>query len=502
MFEYRNVIVRMRLGDSDRQIARAEKMGRHKVGHIRKMVATLGWLDSSKPLPDNELIAQLLCRTPQPLTASLTSPYASMVLEWQKEGVSARAIHQTLVKDYTFLASYDSVRRFLCRHKEPATKPTMILSFTPGEAAQVDFGAGPKLKDPESGQARKTWFFIMTLAFSRHQYLEFVFDQTVETWIGCHKRAFEFFGGVPGKVIIDNPKCAITKACFHDPEVQRAYGECAESYGFLISPCPVADPKKKGIVESGVKYVKRNFLPLREFRDMADLNRQAREWVMSIAGNRIHGTTRQSPLVLFTDTEKTTLKKLPDVAPEVVTWKKCKVHGNCHVMFQKSQYSVPVATVHQYVWLRATETMVQIYHEEKLVSVHQRTKISGMVITINDHLPPSAQAYFMADPQHCLEESEKTGEQCRRLVEELFADKVLDRLRSVQGILRLGKKYGSKRLEAACARAMEHGATTYRAVKQILEKGLDAVPVQATLQDEIYSGSARFLRTSTHCRAQ
>ena len=85
----------------------------------------------------------------------------------------------------------------------------------------------------------------MVLAWSRHQYAELVRNQSVETWLGCHRRAFEHFNGVASKVIIDNPKCAITKACYHDPHVQRSYADYAEGYGFIISPCPVADPQKK-----------------------------------------------------------------------------------------------------------------------------------------------------------------------------------------------------------------------------------------------------------------
>ena len=126
----------------------------------------------------------------------------------------------------------------------------------------------------------------MTLAWSRHGYAEVVTDQKVATWLGCHRRAFEWFNGVPGRLTIDNPKCAITRACYHDPEVQRAYAECAEGYGFKIEPCPVRDPKKKGRVESAVKYVKRSFVPLREFRDLADANAQLRAWLLGPAGNR------------------------------------------------------------------------------------------------------------------------------------------------------------------------------------------------------------------------
>jgi len=101
------------------------------------------------------------------------------------------------------------------------------------------------------------------------------------------------------KLIIDNPKCAITRACYTDPDVQRSYVELAEGYGFIISPCPVADPQKKGRVESGVKYVKNSFVPLRRFRTLADANEQLTGWVWQKAGNRIYGTTYKKPLVMF-----------------------------------------------------------------------------------------------------------------------------------------------------------------------------------------------------------
>src|SRR5690606_32649382 len=187
-------------------------------------------------------------------------------------------MHAALRREHGFTGSYSAVRRMLAdlRAREPAAT-TVRLHFEPAEAAQVDFGAGPMMAD-EQGVLRRTWAFVMTLAFSRHQYVEFVWNQTVATWLGCHRRAFEWFGAVPARVIIDNAKCAIIKACRTDPVVQRAYAECAEGYGFKIDPCPPHDPQKKGIVEAGVKFVKGNFLALREFRDLADLNAQARHW--------------------------------------------------------------------------------------------------------------------------------------------------------------------------------------------------------------------------------
>ena len=182
------------------------------------------------------------------------------------------------------------------------------------------------------------------------------------TWLGCHRRAFEWFDGVPERVIIDNAKCAIVKACRHDPLVQRAYAECAEGYGFKIDACPPHDPQKKGIVEAGVKYVKGNFLPTRSFRDLADLNAQARLWVMQEAGLRVHGTTREQPLALFA-LERPLMRRLPAAAPDLGTWHRVVVHRDCHVQFDRAFYSAPFALAGKTLWLRATDTTVALYED-------------------------------------------------------------------------------------------------------------------------------------------
>ncbi len=494
--EIRHVIARMRLGESDRQIAKAGLMGRVKAGKLRLLAQDQGWLNKDSPLPANEVIERLTRKTSQAQRGqSQVLPFADQVLAWAGQGIAWTTIHQTLVRKYAFVGSYDAVKRFLRHHKQerPAT---VMLDHAPGDVAQVDFGAGPKIIDLSTGEVFGTWVFVMTLAWSRHQYAEVVWDQKVETWLGCHRRAFEFFGGVPARIVIDNPKCAITKACYHDPEVQRAYAEIAEGYGFLISPCPPRDPQKKGIVESGVKYIKNNFLPLRDFRDIADANRQLLEWIMGTAGNRVHGTTHERPLTRFAETERHFLKHLPDVAPEVVTWAGVKLHGNCHVQFEKAFYSAPFQLVHQHLWLRAGEKTVQIFHGQTLVAVHSRLRRPGGKATVNEHLPPEARAYLMQTPQWCLEHAERIGPMCRELVDQLFASRVLDNLRAAQGVLGLKKKYGPKRLEAACRRAVEHGTASYRAVKSILEKGLDMEPaaLRLSLLPDAYKGRSRFCR--------
>lgn len=500
MHEYRHIISRMRLGDSDRQISKAKLIGRNKSAELRKIAEVQGWLNPKFHLPNDEELAKVLSiKSGPPAQSSSVEPFANEVKDWVQQGVTNIVIHRALHEKHGFTGSYSAVRRFVrsLKRNEPP-EATVMLDYEPSDIAQVDFGTGTTIIDVMTGEVSKTWFFVMTLAWSRHQYVEIVTDQKVLTWLGCHRRAFEFFGGVPAKVVIDNLKAAITKACWHDPSVQRSYADFAEGYGFLISPCPPRDPKKKGIVEAGVKYVKRNFLPLKEFRSLADANQQIREWNLTTAAVRIHGTTRQQPIRLFLDTEKHLLKQLPPRPVEPAAWAKVKLHGNCHVQFEKSFYSAPYRWVRRELWLQATENSVKIFREHQLVAVHPRARKPGQKFTSDDHLPPEALAYKMQDPQWCLKQAEEIGPCCRIIIERLFTNGVLDNLRSAQGIVRtLQNKYKANRLEAACKRALFYDNPRYRTIKSILEKQLDYLeepPATPQKLSNVYTGGGTFCR--------
>ena len=497
MHHYRQALLRMRQGDSDRDIADAKIMGRRKAAQWRALAQSHGWLDAQAPLPDDEAVAAAL-QPPKRASTTVSSleEHRTKVAGWVEQGVPGTAIHQALQRQHDWRGSYSAVRRMVFAIR--ATLPpevTCRLDFAPGEAAQVDFGAGPILLHPD-GKPRRTWAFVMTLAHSRHQYLEFVWDQTVASWLGCHRRAFEWFAGVPERIVIDNAKCAITKACARDPVVQRAYAECAEGYGFKIDPCPPHDPQKKGIVEAGVKYVKGNFLPLREFRDLADLNAQAKTWVMETAGQRTHGTTRQPPLALFA-LEQPLLKPLPAIAPDLGTWHRVSVHKDCHVQLERILYSAPFALVGKTLWLRATDAAVALYEDYRHVATHPRGQRPGQRLTCKAHLPPEAQAFFAKDRQWCAIQAAEVGPQCRALIERLLADNVLERLRAAQGVLGLLKPYGAKRLEAACARALAHDSPHYRTVKTILSTKADVQGAQTDSHTPpAYAGTNRFTRAA------
>lgn len=495
MYQYRQALLSMRRGDTDRQIAQTRLLGRPKLAQLRQQALERGWLEPDSLLPDDAVLAEAFGKTRRSAsTQSPLEPHRPQITEWMQAGVSGPVILAHLQRSHGYTGSYSSVYRMMVSiaGARPA-KATVPLAFGPGEAVQVDFGAGPMLHDPASGKVRRTWAFVMTLCFSRHQYLEFVWDQKVATWLGCHRRAFEWFGGVPRRVIIDNAKCAIIKACVTDPVVQRSYAECAEGYGFRIDPCPPADPQKKGIVEAGVKYVKNNFLPLRTFRDMADLNRQAREWVTHHASERIHGTTRKKPSALF-NVERSALLPLPGIAPDLGVWQPVKVHRDCHVAYERALYSVPFRLVGQTLWLRSTDTLVAIYHEHQQVAAHRRARRPGERLTVRDHLPPEAVRFLSRDRQWCLEQAGRIGNATQALVAWLLNDKVLERLRAAQGVLRLAEQYGNARLEAACERALAHASPYYRTVKTILAGNHDLRPPAPDYSPQSYAATARFVR--------
>ena len=498
MYEYRQVLVRMRQGDSDRAIARSKLMGRDKAGEVRALAEAQGWLDRERPLPADAELAEVFASPQRPSTPSSVEPFREQVTAWHRRGLDGTTIHRILRRRHQFTGSYSAVRRFLEKLEPLPAERTMRLKFAPGEAAQVDFGSGPKLPDPVTGELVSTWFFVMTLCWSRHQYAELVWDQKVPTWLGCHQRAFRFFGAVPRRVIIDNPKCAITKASLHDPEVHRAYAELAEAYDFKIDPCPPRDPQKKGRVESGVKFIKRSFLPEREFRDLADANRQLEAWVLGEAGNRIHGTTKDRPLTRFTEVEKEELQALPEQAFEPCEWHRLQLHKDCHFRLGECFYSAPFGHIGEVLWVRATATMVQAFDGHELVASHCRKARPGEESTLEDHLTPEALAHLRQTPAWCGQQAETVGPSCQQLVEHLLADRVVVRLRAVRSLIRLRESYGQSRLEAACRRALAFETPQYRAVKTILHRGLDQAPLEdqrvAEALAHVYTGGGRYSR--------
>jgi len=484
VFDIREIVRRFKLGQSDRQAARELMTNRRTMSKYRQMARAAGWLDRPDlPTPaEVESRLAIITNPPELGPASSVEPHRARVVELRLKGVERMAIWQILKDERQYAGSYSSIRRFV-RVLEPRTPEACVRVETPpGEEAQVDFGYAGTFADPVTGEMRRAWVFVMTLCYSRHMYAEIVFDQTVSTWLALHVRAFEFFGGVPSRLVPDNLKAAVVRASFHDPQIQRAYRELAEHYGFTIAPCRPRTPRHKGKVESSVHYVVRNALAGREFRDIRLANAYLLDWVVTRAGVRDHGTTHEAPLVRF-ERERPHLKPLPAVRYELAVWKEAKLHPDCHVVFEQAYYSAPHRLVGQKLLIRATPDRVEIYYRYERVATHARARYRGQRVSFILHYPPDRVAGLLVTPMRVKEQARAIGESTSQLIEELLSDQPVDRLRSAQGILTLVKRYGPERLEAACRRALAFKLASYRTVSTILSKGLEYVPLPPEAQE-------------------
>ena len=476
--QIRDIVYRLRQGQSERQIARDLGMSRVTIHKYYMMALDQGYMEGKEELPtDRELVASLGPWVAPPWMESTVAPYGEVVEKLLSEGVEMVAILSRLRDDHGYKGSYSSVRRFVAKVRPPKVDAYVRVHSRPGEEAQVDFGSVGTLVDPTTGKARVAYVFVMTLSFSRHQYAEMVFDQKVATWIGCHRRAFESFGGAPKKIVLDNLKAAILEANLHDPVLGEAYRRMAQHYGFVVSPNRPRTPEHKGKVESGVHYIQRNFMAGSQFADITAANERLAVWVKEVAGARRHGTTGKAPLALFYEKEWEALAPLPSQPFSLCEVRRVKVHPDCHVVIDGSFYSVPYRYVGEKLEAYVGERVVEIFRGVELVSTHERAGHRGEWRTRNEHYPPEKAAYLERTPERCIEIAGKVGPRTLETTQTLLSERPLDRLRSVQAILRLEESVGKERLEAACARALYYGDPRYRRIKEILNAALDRDPL-------------------------
>jgi transposase len=474
-----NELIRLvRVGETTSTIARMLGLNRRTVMRYRAWADEQGLLVGELPDPAalHHLVATTLPVVQPPQQISSVVRYREEIATMRERGMEVAAIRSRLEERHGGPISYSAVWR-LVQHLEPKLPEAVVrVEVPPGTEGQVDFGYAGLTIDPTTGAERRSWLFVLVLSFSRHLYAELVFDQGVRTWLLCHIHALDFFEGVPARLVPDNLKAAIVRASFGgDALAQRAYRECAEHYGFLIDPTRPRTPEHKGKVEQGgVHYVCRHFLAGRDPEPIDALNRKLRRWSIETAGQRVHGTTKEQPLVRFERLERAALRPLPRTAYDPAVWKQLRVYRDCYVSFEGSYYSVPHRFVGQEIWLRTGARTVQLYtSSHELITTHDRARNRGERQTQLEHLPAQKVAGLVLSRESVLLQAGAIGSATQTVVQALLDHRPEDRLRSAGRVVRLAEQYGAERLERACTRAQHFGETDYPAIKRILEVGLD-----------------------------
>ena len=350
--------------------------------------------------------------------------------------------------------------------------------YTAGEKLFVDFaGDTIPIQYPLMGRCTPATLFVATLGASNYTYAEAVAQQDLPAWISLHIHAFEFFGAVPLMVIPDNLKAGVTHPCRYEPDLNPTYQDLATHYGTTVIPARVARPKDKAKVESAVLIAERWILAaLRNhtFFSLVELNQAIQEKLAEF-NQRPLQKMKVSRCHRFETLDYPAMKPLPASRYEYATWVKTRVNIDYHVEVEHHYYSVPHQLKGQVVDARLTATTVELLFKGKRVASHARSQVAGAQTTVPAHRPESHRRYLEWTPSRILTWADQTGNATGVLARQIMERKPHPEqgFRSCLGLMRLERRYGAARLNAACARALLLQAYSYKSVQSILKHHLE-----------------------------
>jgi transposase len=367
--------------------------------------------------------------------------------------------------------------------------PTMRQTHPAGERMFVDYaGQTVELIDSATGEVRRAQIFVAALGASNFTYAEARWTQALPDWIGCHVGAFASFGGVPRQIVCDNLKAGVTASCRYEPGISRTYQDMASHYGTAVLPARVRRPRDKAKVEVAVQVVQRWILARlrhQRFFSLAELNAAIFALMIDLNDRPMRhlGTSRRA---LFETLERPALLALPALPYVYAEWRRCRAGLDYHVEVQGHYYSVPYRLMREIIEARITDQTVELFHRGNRVASHLRSPRAHRHTTTAEHMPSAHRRYAEWTPTRLLREAAAIGPATIALVERIMAAKPHPEqgFRTCLGILRLVRGYGPERLEAACQRGLDIGASSYRSVQSILRHGLDRAFRPEPIPDE------------------
>ena len=474
------------LGLSQRQIAISCAVGQATVSEYLKAaeVAGLKWpevaewgeerLTETVAPPRGKPVPRKL--SPEPDYADIrrqlqTNKHVTLQLLWEE-------YRETHPDGYHYSRFCDLYRSWLRRQEV-----VLRQEHRAGEKLFVDFAGDTIPVHPAAaGEMTPAQIFVAVLGASNYTYAEATATQGLADWIAAHIRTFEFLGGVPEIVVPDNLKSGVTKACRYEPSVNRTYEEMAAHYGVAVVPARQAKPRDKAKVEAGVLLVERWILAAlrkRKFFSLGEVNQAIGELLIRL-NDRSFRKRDGSRRTLFESLDKPALRPLPAARYEYGDWETHRVNIDYHVQFDNHWYSVPYQLTQQEVEVRATGTIVEIFHRGLRVASHARSQVRHQATTVSEHRPKAHQRHLEWTPSRLVDWARTIGPATAELFDRIMASKPHPEqgYRSCLGILRLAKQYSSQRVEAAARRALALRACSYPSIKSILQRNLDSQPIE------------------------
>jgi transposase len=414
--------------------------------------------------PESAAVVPVPRRSP---SASACEPWRDWIATQLAAGRNAKAIWQDLVDDHAFTATYQSVKRFVRKIQDSSPRQACaIIDTQPGEEAQVDYGDGPMVRDPNTGKYRRSRLFVLTLGYSRKCVRLLTWQSSARIWAELHEQAFRRLGGVTRLVVLDNLREGVLKPDVYDPAVNPLYRDMLAHYGCVALPCRVGHSDRKGKVESGVGHTKKTPLKGLRFESLAEAQTYLDRWEERWADTRIHGTTKRQVAAMFAE-EKPALQPLPLEPFRYYEYGERRVHLDGCVEVAAAYYSAPPGWIGRAVRVQWDDRWVRILDPltGKLMREHLRQERGRHRIQQEDRSrkTPLSTVQLLA---RCEAAGRNIGALCHALHRrdgELAVRRIL-------GILSLAKKHGANNVDAACATALEVNHSEYRFVRRYLER--------------------------------
>jgi len=398
---------------------------------------------------------------------SKLDPFKNTIVRMlEKHPYSSRQIFQRITEE-GFTGGIAIVEDYVRRVRPPKTKAYLKLSFAPGECAQVDWGSYGTVR--VGNATRRLSFFAMVMCHSRMMYVEFTVSQTMEHFLGCHQNAFEFFGKVPEKVMVDNLKSAVLKRIVGKaPVFNPRYLDFADYYGFAIVACNVRKGNEKGRVENAVGYVKKNLLNGLDISDYNILEPLCRKWLDTVANVRTHGETGKRPCDMYAR-ELPHLGPLPAEPYDIGVVKQVRASKQYRVTIDTNYYTVPAQLAGVALTAKLYPDRICFYHDNKLVARHARAYGRKKDVEDPDHskilLSQRKKAKDQAIYMRFLNLSDKAQEYYRQL-----QNKRLNAFHHVRQIVALSEIYPREQVAMALDDAFKFSAFSCEYIANLLEQ--------------------------------
>lgn len=487
MIDVKELLRRWAKGHSDRRIARDTGTDRKTVGRYTTVAAELD-LPRDRDLTDEE-VHEVGRRIQVRPTAEPSEEWQEVakhhdrIAKWLtgQRPLRLTKVRKLLVREHGLQASYHTLRRYVVQELGfGKRKATVLLEDPPvGQEAQVDFGRMGPLYDAVTGRMRTLWALVITLAYSRYQFVWPTFVQTTVAVCEGLDRAWEFFAAMPHVLIPDNSKAMIKDPDAQSPVLIAAFLDYVQDRGLLVDPARVRSPRDKARVENQVPFVRESWFDGETFVDLADARQRARHWCAVDAGLRIHGTTQRVPYEVFVAEEQPAMKAPPTADFDVPLWVDVKVHPDHHLQVARALYSVPTRYLHKQVRARADRSLVKIYFGTELIKVHLRQPPGGRSTDPADY-PTDKAAYALRSIDALLAKARERGAHVGQYAERLLGGPLpWTRMRQTYALLRLCEKYGDGRVEAICQSALTFDVIDVTRITRML-KAAASLPTAST----------------------